>query len=333
VNNPTRRPSKSAARTGLAAATLLLALLPLAASAQSYPDKPVRLVIPYPPGGGIDIVGRPLADKLGELLGQPVVVDNKGGASGIVAMQHVAASAPDGYTIVLALNTQIAVNPALFAKLPYDPVKDFVPIALLGSAPYLLVAAPKLPVSTVREVIAMARAKPGGMSYASSGNGSGAHLSMEMIKTMAGIDVVHVPYKATPTGVRDVMVGDVQLMFVTIGTVRGQVKAGTLRPLAVSSAKRSAAIPEIPTVAESGLPGFESVVWYGIFAPAGTPASIVTRLNTEILKAIKAPDYQQRLAVEAVELTGSTPEELQAYVKTELGKWAQVVKDSGAKLD
>lgn len=318
----------------LAAAGLLgLLLQPLSASAQSYPSRPIRLVIPYPPGGGIDLVGRPLAEKLSMALGQPVVVDNKGGASGIIAMEHVANSPPDGYTIVLALATQIAVNPALFAKVPYDPVKDFAPIALLGSAPYVLVVNPKLPVNTLGDILALAKAKPRGMTYASSGNGSGAHLSTEMIKTMAGVDIVHVPYKATATGIRDVMAGDVQLMFVTIGSVRGQVKGGLLKPIAVSGAKRSPAMPDVPTVAESGLPGFESVVWYGILAPAGTPADIVARLNTEIVKAIQAPDYRQRLAAEAVELSGSTPEEFRVYIKSELGKWAKVIKDSGAKLD
>jgi tripartite-type tricarboxylate transporter receptor subunit TctC len=196
-----------------------------------------------------------------------------------------------------------------------------------------LVANPKLPINTVADLIAMAKAKPGSMSYASSGNGSGAHLSGEMIKTMAGVNIVHVPYKATATSIRDVMVGDVQFVFATIGSVRGQVKAGALKAVAVSGAKRSPAMPEVPTVAESGLPGFEAGVWYGIFAPAGTPAPIVARLNAEILKAIKSPDYRQRLAVDAVELTGSTPEQFRDHIRTELVKWAKVVKDSGAKLD
>ena len=318
----------------LAAAGLSLVLLQvLSASAQSYPDKPIRLVIPYPPGGGIDLVGRPLAEKLGEAFGKVVVVDNKGGASGNIAMQHVAASPPDGYTIILALNTQIAVNPALFTKLPYDTVKDFAPISLIGSAPYLLVANPKFPVASVRDIIALVKAKPGAVSYASAGNGSGAHLSTEMIKTMAGVNIVHVPYKAIATGIIDVIAGNVQIMFVTIGSVKGHVSAGRLKAIAVSGAKRSPAIPEVPTVAESGLPGFDSGVWYGILAPAGTPADIVARLNGEILKAIKSPDYQKRLAAEAVELSGSTPEEFRVYIGSELGKWAKVVKDSGAKLD
>jgi tripartite-type tricarboxylate transporter receptor subunit TctC len=329
------RPAARRYRVSLGLAAALAGLAPaLPSFAQGYPSRPVRLVIPYPPGGGIDLVGRPLAQRLGESLGQTVIVDNKGGASGMIAMEDVAKAPPDGHTIVLALNTQLAVNPALFSRVPYDPFKDFVPVALLGWAPYMLVVNPKLPVKDVKELVALARAKPGSITYASSGNGSGAHLAAEMIKTATGTNMLHVPYKATAEGVRDVISGEVQMMFATIGTVAGHVKAGTLRALAVSGMTRSPAVPDVPTVIESGgLPGFEATVWYGILAPAGTPRDIVARLNADILKAIGDPEYKKRLAIEAVVITGSTPEEFASYMKSESGKWAQVVKASGAKVD
>jgi len=312
---------------------LLLSSFNLSAQTDSYPRKPIRLVLPFPSGGGVDLVARPLAEKLSEALGQNVVVENMGGGSGIVAMQHVANSAPDGHTLILALSTQVAVNPALFSKVPYDSIKDFAPVTLIGFTPYLLVASPKFQVDSLKNVISLSKEKPGSINYASSGNGSGAHLAMEMIKSDAQIDLVHVPYKATPSGVRDVMAGEVQLMFVTIGTVRNQVKAGLLKPLAVTSLKRSGVMPQVPTVAESGLPNYESVVWYSVLAPAGTPLAIVSKLNQEINKVLKSQDYQQRLAQEAVEVSGSSPEQLQTFMKSEMIKWAKVVKDSGAKVD
>ena len=315
--------------------SIVLILFTCNANAQieGYPRKPIRLVLPFPSGGGVDLVARPLAEKLGEALGQNVIVENMGGASGIVAMQHVANSAPDGHTLILALSTQVAVNPALFSKVPYDSVKDFAPVSLIGFTPYLLVASPKFPVESLRNVISQSREKPGSINYASSGNGSGAHLAMEMIKSEAQIDLVHVPYKATPSGVRDVMAGEVQLMFVTIGTVKNQVKAGLLKPLAVTSLKRSSVIPQVPTVAEAGLPNYESVVWYSVLAPAGTPTFIVSKLNLEINKILKTQDYQQRLSQEAVEASGGSPEQLQSFIKSEMIKWAKVVKSSGAKVD
>jgi len=304
------------------------------AGAQSdYPRRPVRLVLPLPAGGGIDLVARPLAEKLTEALGQPVVVDNMGGANGIVAMQHVASAPPDGHTISLTLSSQLVVNPALYSKIPYDSLRDFAPIALIGATPYLLVAAPKVPIDNMRDFLARAKARPGAINYASSGNGSGAHLSMEIIKSMTGINVIHVPYKATANGVKDVMAGEVELMFVTIGTVRNQIQAGLIKAIAVTSARRSPAVPTVPTIAESGLPGYESVVWYAVVAPASTPQPIVARLNAEILKIVRGPEYQQRLAREAVEVSGSSPEELQAHMRSELVKWAKIVKDSGAKVD
>ncbi len=314
---------------------LSVLLLPVTtpAVAQTYPTKPIRMIIPYPAGGGIDLVARPLAQKMSESFDQQVVVDNRGGASGSIAMEIAANSPADGYTIILVLNTQLAVNPSLYTKVPYDPIRDFAPIALLGSVPYFLVANPSLPAKTVRELVALAKAMPGKLSYASSGTGSGAHLAMELLKTATRIEIVHVPYKATASGVTDVISGQMPLMFVTFGTVSGQLSAGKLRPIAVTSLKRVAVAPEIPTVAESGFPNYEVVTWYGMLAPAGTPKQIIARLNSEILRAIKSPDYQKRLAADAVEVSGSTPEYFEDYIKTELKKWAKIVKDSGAKLD
>lgn len=323
------------AKRSLCGVVMVLALLSLSSQvrAQAFPSKPIRLVLPYPAGGGIDLVARPLAEKLTEIFGQSVVVDNRGGASGLLAMQQVASAAPDGYTIVLALNTQLAVNPSLFASLPYDPIKDFEPIVLIGSAPYLLVTNPKLEVKTLDEVIALARKRPGKLSYASSGNGSGAHLSMEMVKSMTNIDVVHVPYKSTATSVHDLMAGEVQMVFVTIGTVKGFVAAGTVRPIAVSGTRRVKALADVPTVAEAGLSGFESVVWYAVLAPAGTPSEIIQILNQAINRVLEDASFQSRLANESVEITGGTPEHLRQYAKSEMLKWAKVIKESGAKLD
>ena len=317
---------------GVAGAAIVM-LASVAASAQQYPSKPLRLIIPYPPGGGIDIVGRPLALRMSETLGQQVVVEHKGGANGSIAMEYVAKSPADGYTIVLALNTQLAVNPSLYSALRYDPLKDFAPIALLGSAPYVLVVNPKLPVNSVQQLIAYAKSHPGKLNYASSGNGSGAHLAGELLKSTSGVDIIHVPYKATADAVRDTMTGDAQIMFATFGSVRGQLEAKTLRAIAVSGLKRSPLAPELPTVAESGFPGFETVVWYGILAPAGTPADIVTRLHGDIGKALASPEYRDRLRADAVELTGSTPAQFQRYIGSELTKYTKIVKDSGAKLD
>jgi len=300
---------------------------------QSYPEKPIRLVIPYPAGGGIDLVGRPLAEKLSEALGKSVWVDNKGGASGILAMKEVAMANPDGYTIILALNTQIAVNPTLFNKIPYDSIKDFEPVSLIGAAPYILVANTKLPFDNVADMVSFSKSKPGGISYASAGNGSGAHLSGEMTKTMTGANLVHVPYKAVPTAIIDVINGNVDVTYLTIASARGHIKSGKLKAIAVTGPKRSAAMPEVPTVAESGLPNFDSSVWYGIFAPAGTPSAVITKLNYEIQNVIKSTDYQKLMGAEAVDLKPSTPEQFRHFISSEIVKWSKVVKDSGAKLD
>jgi tripartite-type tricarboxylate transporter receptor subunit TctC len=300
--------------------------------AQGYPNKSIRLIIPYPPGGGTDVIARPLAQKLTENLGQQVIVDNRGGAGGNIGMEFVAKSAPDGYTLVVGLTAQLAVNPSLFPKLPYDPLKDFAPITLLGDQPYLLVVHPSVPAKSVKEFIALARARPGQLTYASSGNGSGAHLAGEMLKTMAHIDIVHVPYKGAGQAMPDFIAGQVQFSFITHTSAGPLVQSGRLRALGVTTAKRSPALPDLPAIAET-VPGYDSAVWYGVLAPAGTPREIVARLNSEILRVLGSPDFHQRFTMAAVAPIGSTPEQLGEYIKSEIARWAKLVKESGARID
>jgi tripartite-type tricarboxylate transporter receptor subunit TctC len=308
-------------------------LFPMTALAQQYPSKPVRLVLPYPPGGGSDTIARPLAQRLGEALGQQVVVENRGGAGGNIGMEHAARSAPDGYTMVFALTAQLAVNVSLFRKLPYDPVKDFDPITLLATGPYILVVHPSLPVKSVKELIALARARPGDLVYASSGNGSGGHLAAELMNSMARVKMLHVPYKGGGPALVDLLAGNVQILFSTYAAGRPHIQSGRVRALAVSTAKRPAAIPDMPTMAESGLPGYDSGVWYAFLAPAGTPRDVIARLNAEILRAMKHPDYVKLLFNGAIDPVGSSPEELGRFIRSEIDKYAKVVKDAGIRID
>jgi tripartite-type tricarboxylate transporter receptor subunit TctC len=303
------------------------------AFAQPYPSKPIRLVLPYPPGGGSDTIGRPLAQKMSENLGQQVVVENRGGASGNIGMEYVARSAPDGYTLVFALTAQLAVNPSLYQKLPYDPVKDFAPVSLLGSGGYILVAHPSLPVKNVKELIALAKSKPGQIAYSSSGNGSGGHLAMELLDHMAGIKMLHVPYKGGGPALVDCLAGQVQLLFATQLASWPHIQAGRIRALATSTLKRPASLPDLPTVAESGLPGFDAGVWYGVLAPAGTPREIVARLNGEVVRALQQADYRKLLVNNTIEPIGSSPEQLGQYIKSEHAKWAKVIKEAGVHVD
>lgn len=304
-----------------------------AAQAQNYPEKPVRIVLPYAPGGGADVVGRPLAQRLFEKMGRQFVIDNRGGASGNIGMEIVAKSPPDGYTLVLCLGPQLSVNQSLYSKLPYDPFRDFAPIMLIGTASYMLAIHPTLPVRTMNEFVALARAKPGQLVYGSSGNGSGLHLSMELLKSMTKIDVIHVPYKGGGPATPDLLSGQLQAMFMSWGTAGGHIRAGRLRALAVTTAKRSAAVPELPTIAESGVPGYDSGVWYAILAPRGTPAAIVNRLHSEISALLKTSDLKERYITDGIEIIGSTPDELTAYMKTETAKWADVIKRASIKVE
>jgi tripartite-type tricarboxylate transporter receptor subunit TctC len=310
-----------------------LALQVSASLAAGYPEKPVKVVVPYGPGGGGDVVGRPLAHFLGERLGMPFIVDNRGGASGNIAMEAVAQSPADGYTLVLALAPQLAVNQSLYKDLGYDALRDFAPITLLGSAPYFLAVHPSVPAKTLAEFIKLARDNPNKYSYASSGNGSGLHLSMELLKSMAGIELVHIPYKGAGASVPDLIAGNVQAMFISYGTGSAHIKSGRVRVLAVTSAQRSPAMPDIPTIAEAGVPGYESGVWYALLAPKGTPAPIVKKLHDESVALLKGPEMRERFAADGIKAIGSTPEELTAYIKTERVKWADVVKRSGATVD
>ncbi len=303
------------------------------AQTTGYPSKPIRLVLPYPPGGGSDTIVRPLAQRLSAEFGQQVVIDNRGGAGGAIGMEAVARAAPDGYTIVLALTAQLAVNVSLYKKLPYDPVRDYAPITLLATGPYLLVVHPSLPVTSVKELIALARARPGQITYASSGNGSGGHLAAELLKSMTGTNMLHIPYKGGGPALIDVLAGQVQVLFATYVSSRGHIQTGRLRALGVSTAKRPAAIPDMPTISEAGVPGYDSGVWYAMLAPAGTPPDVITRLNHEIVRALNQPDFHKLLVDQAIDPIGGTPEQLGDFIRSEIAKWAKVVKASGAKLD
>jgi len=303
------------------------------AMAQPYPVKPVRFIIPYPPGGGSDTIGRPLAQKMSEGLGQQLVVENRGGANGNIGMEHVARSAPDGYTLVFALSAQLAINPGLYQKIPYDPVRDYAPISLLGAGGYILVVHPSLPVKSVKELVALARSRPGQIAYSSSGNGSGGHLAAVLLNSMTGINMLHVPYKGGGPALMDLIAGQVQVLFATQLASWPHVQSGRIRALASSTAKRPASLPDLPTLAEAGVPGYDSGVWYGVLAPAGTPREIIAKLNGEVLRALKQPDYRSLLVNNTIEPIGSTPEQLAQYIRSELVKWAKVIKDAGVRVD
>ena len=299
---------------------------------QSYPAKPVRLVLPYPPGGGTDIVARPLAQLISANMGQQMVVENRGGAGGNIGMDYVAKAAADGYTLVFAITAQLAVNPSLYPKLPYDLLRDYAPISLLGIAPYVLTVHPALPVKSVMELVALARAKPDDLRFGSGGNGSGAHLAGAMLNALANVKMVHVPYKGGGPAMVDLVAGQLQLSYLTYTSSNSFIRAGRLRALGVTTAKRSAALPDMPAIAES-IPGYDSAVWYGVLAPAGTPAEIIARLNREFLAALQNNELRQRLLTEAFEPIGTPPEELGAYMKSEIARWAKLVKATGTRID
>ncbi len=299
---------------------------------QSYPAKPIRLVLPYPPGGGTDIIARPLAQWIGGSMGQLMVVENRGGAGGNLGMDAVAKAPPDGYTLVLAITAQLAVNPSLYPKLPYDLLRDFTPVSLIGIAPYLLVTHPALPVKSVKELVALARAQPDALRYGSAGNGSGAHLAGEMFNSLARVKSLHIPYKGGAPAMTDLVAGQLQLSYLTYTSTSGFIRAGRLRALGVTTVKRSPALPDLPAIGET-VAGYDSAVWYGVLAPAGTPAEIVARLNREFLAALKNNELRQRLMAEAFEPIGSTPAHLGDYMKSEIARWAALVKATGTQID
>src|SRR4051812_15084863 len=300
---------------------------------QAYPSKPIHIVVPYPPGGFNDTLGRTLAARLQEAWGQPVVVDNRPGGNTLIGTDAVAKAAPDGYTL-LVVAFPFAVTPSLIRNMPYDTLRDFAPIALCAQSPNVLVVNPQvLPVKTVGELIALAKSKPGALSYASTGNGSSNHISMELFESLAGVRLLHVPYKGSAPAVVDMLGGQVQVMFDNAPNVMPQVRAGKLRALAQSGATRSPVAPDLPTVAEAGVPGYEVTVWFGLVAPAGTPREIVAKLNAEVLKILAMPDVRERFLAQGVEPLGSTPDEFATHIRAQMDKWAKVVKDAGVKAE
>ncbi len=304
-----------------------------AAVAQSYPAKPVRMIVPFPAGGATDIVGRIVAQKLSETWGRQVIVDNRGGAGGTLGSDIAAKSAPDGYTLLVGTSSTHAVAPSLYSKLAYDPVRDFTPVTLLASATILLAAHPSLPAKNVRELIAIAKRQPRALSFASSGNGGISHLVGEEFKSVAGISMLHVPYKGDMPALVDLVSGQVSLMFGTAVSFLPYVKSGKLNALAVTNPQRSPIAPNVPTVAESGLPGFEALQWFGIFTPAGTSKEIVAKLQGDIVKILRLPDVRERMSALGADVVGNTPEQFAAFQKADAAKWAKVVKASGAKID
>ena len=303
------------------------------AFAQAFPSKPVKLVIPFPPGGSLDAVGRAIADKLTQMWGQSVVVDNKPGAGGNIGADFVAKSAPDGYTVVMGALSTHAVNPSLYPKMPYDAVKDFAPISLVAITPNVLVVNPSLPVNSVKDLIAYAKANPGKLSFGSGSNGSAGHLAGELFKVDTGTDMVHIPFKGGAPALQALLAGDTQLMFDNLANSMQQVKAGKLKALAVTTEKRSALVSDLPTMAESGVPGFDISTWFGIMAPAGTPPDVIAKWNTDLVKVLNSPDMRERMTAQGAEAAPDTPAEFSAFIARELAKYARIVKASGAKVD
>lgn len=315
-------------------AALAIAVLayPAAVQAQAYPTKPIRFLVPFAPGGGNDVVARLIGGKLSEAWNQQVVVDNRGGAGGNIAAEIVAHSAPDGYTIFL-FNSANAIAPSLYKSVPFDPLKDFEPVILISTSPFVLVVHPSMPAHSVKELIALAKAKPKGYVYASGGNGSSTHLAAEQFKQMAGIDMVHVPYKGAGPAFVDLLAGQVTLYFSSIPPALPYVKSGRVRALAISSERRSQLWPDLPTISETGLPGYESGASYGLVTPARTPAVVVRKLNAEVSRILSEPDVRSRLASQGMDIAAGTPQDFARFMKVEIAKWAHVIKASGARAD
>ena len=303
------------------------------ARAQSYPNRPVRLVVGFPPGGGADFVARVAAQTLSENLNQQVFVDNRPGANSIIACEFVARASPDGYTLLLGVTASHAINPNVYSKLPYDAVKDFAPITNMGFSPLILVINPSLPVNSVMELIALAKAKPGQLNFASAGNGNVTHLAAELFRSMTGVSMIHVPYKGSVAAITDLIAGQISLYFDTMPSSLPHVRGNRLRALAVTSAKRSRAAPDIPTVAESGVPGFEITNWSGVFAPAATPQEIVKKLNTELVKGLNRPELQGPFAKQGMEVIGNTPEQFATALKSEIMKWSKIAEAANIRID
>jgi tripartite-type tricarboxylate transporter receptor subunit TctC len=318
-------------RTANALALTLLLSAP--AWAQTWPAKPIRFIVPFPPGGSTDVLGRIAAMKLGEALGQQVVVDNRGGAGGIIGTDLVVKSPPDGYTLLMTASAPIAINITLMKNVPYDPRKDLVPVARIGSTPLVLVIHPSVPARSVKELIALLRARPNDFTYASAGNGTPQHLSAELFKTLANVKMTHVPFKGSGPAMIDVISGQIPITFEVFITALSYVKSGRLRALAQTGAVRSTHLPEVPTIGETGVPGYESIGWYGIFTPAGTPQAVVGRVHAEMSRIMATSDMQRRMAELGADPARETPDEFAAFIRAEIAKWAKVIRDSGATAD
>jgi tripartite-type tricarboxylate transporter receptor subunit TctC len=327
------RDSRASALLTIAAGFAVVVTAPCTARAQNYPGKPVRIVVPFAPGGTTDILARLIGQRLSEPLRYPVVIDNRPGANGALGTDMVAKSAPDGYTIVMGYLGSLAINPHLYSKLPYDPLRDFAPITLVASTTQAIVMHPSLPVNSTRDLIALGKRRPGQISYASAGIGAPSHLAGELFKMMAGVDLIHVPYKGSGAAMTDLLGGHVAISFGGLAAAMPHVKSQRLRVLAVTGAARSPAMPEVPTVAESGLHGFDVASWFGLLAPAGTPRDVIARLHGEIVKILKIDDVRERLAADGAEVVANRPDEFATYIKSELAKWGQVIGAARIKAE
>jgi tripartite-type tricarboxylate transporter receptor subunit TctC len=318
--------------SALAAGFVLSAGICPAALAQAYPTKPIRVIVPYPPGGVVDVIGRSIGEQMSKTIGQPSVIENRVGAAGSIGTELVAKAAPDGYTLVVASPSH-TTNISLYSKLPWHPIKSFVPVAMVGVIPNAILVHPSMPAKTLAEFISHVKANPGKINYASAGAGSSVHLAAELLEQMAQIKMVHIPYKGQPEAVTALITGEVSMMPLTMALAKARVQAGQVRALAVTTPKRSSALPDLPTVAESGYPGYEVSTWFGYLAPAGTPAEIVNKLNTEINAAIKHPDVEKRLVALGAELDPGTPAAFGKYLEADLNRWTRVIKQAGIKAD
>ena len=318
--------------SALVGSLLAATMLSSYALAQVFPSKPARIVVPFPPSGPVDIAGRLIAQKLADSSGQTVIVDNRAGAGTIIGTEIVAKSAPDGHTLLIG-TSQIVVNPAVYAKLPYNTMTDLAPVTQISSQPYMLTAHPSLPAKNFKEMLVLARARPGGLHCASAGIGSGNHLTCELLNKMAGTQITHIPYTGSVAAINDVVGGQVEMAFSNAMAVIGNVKAGKLQPLAMTSRQRVVMLPEVPTVAESGFPGFEASVWFGVFVAGATPQELIRRIAQEVGRALRQPDVSKVFTSEGGDVIASTPEQFSEYVKSEMVKWTEVVKHAGIKAE
>ncbi len=303
------------------------------AAARAYPDRPIRLIVPFPAGGGTDFVARTAAPRISQALGQPIVIENRGGANGVIGSEMVARAAPDGYTLLLGAAGTLVVAPHLTANMPFNPLKDLAPISLLGTSPFVVSVHPGVQATTLKELIALAKAQPGKLSFGSSGTGGAPHLATELFKIMAGVQMVHVPYKGVAPAVADLVGGQIQVLFADVGLVLPHIKSGRVRALALSGSKRSNALPDLPTVDEAGVPGYEAITWYGLLAPAGTPPEILSRVSTEAIRALQVDDIQQRYTAQGTEANATSPQQFGTYIAAEHQKWGRVIREAKITLE